>query len=270
MAVVAAGTSCATVLVVMLVIGAIAVLGNANGWSPSPPVGTPDLTVSPPPPDTSADPPPGSVRVVRVDRAGTGLTVRVNADVATCSDYPNARVTLTETATTVILTTAPGTPVKECSGGPYGAIVHATLSRPLGTRSLRDDHGAAVRAIRDADMPIVPAPWQEVVPTGAVWTGHEYSYDFTRGGGPDILVEIMDHGSITDGQSYSVGSGSVTGASAIRLGSRTGRIVPDGVTLDVVWEVGDLTYTLQILGTEGSAPADEQSVRAIVAQLTWP
>jgi hypothetical protein len=58
--------------------------------------------------------------------------------------------------------------------------------------------------------------------------------------------------------------------SAPELGSRTGRIAQDGVTVDVQWEVGDLTYTLQLAVGEGSPPANEQTVRAIVAQLTWP
>jgi hypothetical protein len=213
---------------------------------------------------TASGPPPGSVRVIRVDRAGTGLTVRVNSDVAKCLDYPDARVTVTETATTVVLTTSPGTPVRRTctAGGLHGAIVYATLHQPLGPRTVRDDHGVTVLAVRDADLPVVPPPWQEVAPTDAVWTGHEYFYYYARPRGPEIGVYVGDAAAVWVPE---------TGDSTIRLGPWTGQVtVSDGNIWGVRWQVGDLTYTLDVFANQTPASAGEAGMRAVVARLIWP
>lgn len=223
-----------------------------QGATPTPSVvtPTPTATASPQSPDRAG----GSVRVAQVDRAGTGLTLYVNPDLAACVAYPDVTPVVQEFPDRVVVTfTGEGTRT-DCDTTQV-ASREVRLAQPLGDRSLVDGTGAAIRPFFDADLPQPPPDWG-MVPSG--FTDLDGSWFMLGYQIPGFQVYI----------SIQVGP-SAPGGDAVVLGSRSGVIVPVAQGYRLRWQVRDLTYELWVPPNEGDT-ANIEDLYTVIELFQWP
>jgi hypothetical protein len=225
--------SAAAIVVAATAIGLVTTLGHVRG--PSTVVGaTPtsepsvNLTTAPASGPTSQDPgvvSPMSLRIAKVDRAGTGLTLYLNPSRDPCLTYPDAVASVDERANDVVVAiTGKGVPT-ECERT-MAAPIRVNLAQPLGNRTLWSD-GRMVRVFFDADLPQIPSPWMKVTVEFTELDGSFFADGYTRPGGPDLDFRIFA-GTPPD-------SGGGPGE-WVALGSRQGTVVNQGDRYGVRWQ----------------------------------
>jgi hypothetical protein len=253
-------TTCAGVAVLTVTLAA-GLLGARPGSGPSTQVGGPPVTTAPTP-SPSASPTStgatgalGSFRVARVDRAGTGVTVFVSSP-GVCRAWAPGESTVDEQADRVVISVF-GAPEPVDCGRAIDTPVEFTLSRPLGTRTLVDGRGqdAAVLVVRDADLPVVPAPWSEVPTSYFRLDGSGWGIGYTTPGGPDLRFAVF-RGQISEPV-----------LEQVRIGGHDAVIVDLHGQEAVCWVVGDLVYSMTLIPTEGATTSREE-LHGVLAHLT--
>jgi hypothetical protein len=246
----------ASVAVVVCIVAASIVVAPWRGAVPTPPA-APTMSGST---TQAVRPPARSVPQARVDRAGTGLTLYVNPDLANCITYPHLTPVVDQRPDRVVVTfTGAGT--KTACDQVQAAPITVTLSQPLGDRALVDGSGTPIRPFFDADLPVLPPAWtvvpgqyEEVTGTVSVLAYHEV--------GTGLVIFTAS----TQPPPYPADLGEVM------LGSRTGSLLTTGSSGNVPgvrWQVRDLNYEMLLQPTEG-APATLDQLRALIDEFSWP
>jgi hypothetical protein len=204
--------------------------------------------------------PDGAVPIqeARVNRAGTGLTVYVNPP-GDCLIFGDASPTVSETDTTVRLILRATSLPTECSRSMV-AKAPVVLSRPLGARTLIDGStGNPVPTFPDANLPVPPAPWTEVLGDFTGLDGSALDYLFTRAGAPELMIAVS-HGDQLD----------PSPVQRVQLGHHQGVIDEWGTnSYEVDWVIGDLYYQMRLNPNEGQTVSLAQT-HDIITELGWP
>jgi hypothetical protein len=242
--------ACVSVAVAVCIVAAGIVVAPWRGAAP---------TTTPSAPTTQAVrlPPARSVQEARVDRAGTGLTLYVNPDLANCIVYPDLTPVVDQRSDRVVVTfTGAGT--KTACDQALPAPITVTLSQPLGDRALVDGSGTPIRPFFDADLPVLPAAWTSV-PDVYAYGAFVLAYQA-------IGTGFVIFKASTQPPSYPADGGEVT------LGSRTGSLFTTGSPgggPGVRWQVRDLTYEMTLEPIGGQHVTLDQ-LRGLIDEFTWP
>jgi hypothetical protein len=135
-----------------------------------------------------------------------------------------------------------------------------TLRRPLGGRTVIDAMtGKAVPTFFDANLPRTPAAWTEVHVGYTRLDGVVLVVQYTRTGGPDLIITASPGGGLDPSP-----------VQRVRLGSHDGVIVP-GLpnSYDVDWMVGGVLYQMRLEPSEGASVSLDET-HHIILELAWP
>ena len=150
-----------------------------------------------------------------------------------------------------------GAPEPVDCGRAVDTPVEFTLSRPRGARILVDGQGqgATVLVVRDADLPVVPAPWREVPTSYFGLDGSGFGIGYTTPGGPDLRFRV-NRGQISE-----------PALEQVRIGGHDAVIVDLDGQAAVRWAVGDLVYSMTLIPSEGATTSREE-LHSVLGRLT--
>jgi hypothetical protein len=246
--------------VVAVMAAAAGLFGVLRGSGPATQVGdvpssaaaTPSHSSQPSTPTTDSD---GTFRVARVDRAGTVVTVFVSSPGA-CRAWAPGQSIVDERADRVVISVTGERKSVDCSRA-IDTAVQVRLSQPLGERTVVDGRaqGVNILVVRDADLPVVPAPWWEVPGDYSGLDGSWFGFGYTTPGGPDLHFTVRR------------GPFAQPVLEQVRIGSHDAAIVEVNGQDAVSWEARELVYTMILVPSEGATTSREE-LDSVLAQLS--
>jgi hypothetical protein len=247
-------------------LGLVAILGIGVGLAQALPGGQRQRGGQPPQPTPQpteqSEGRPVPWQVVRVDRAGTGLTVYANPPAGTC-EFQSAPVISVEYGPDKVVVTVHGSarPEPRCAGGHRASVTPAHLVTPLGDRPIVD--GATDRPglrLFDTELPL-PIAWQEAPASYSDRPGTTWPITFTRPG--DVSVVILAQTPAVAGQPAGQPLGTIA------VGSHQAPIYAGSHGLEVRWQARDLIYTLFLTADDSSYTVPMPVLRNTVGALHW-